>query len=53
MCIRDRGKTGTLKVGMLADVTVLAGNLEQTDPEQIRTVRPRVTVCDGRVVFGE
>ena len=45
-------KTGTLKVGMLADVTVLAGNLEQTDPEQIRTVRPRVTVCDGRVVFG-
>lgn len=47
------GKTGVLKPGLLADVTVLAGNLERTDPDAIRTIRPRITICDGRVVFGQ
>jgi len=46
------GKAGVLKPGLLADVTVLAGNLERTDPGMIKTVRPRITICDGRVVFG-
>jgi predicted amidohydrolase YtcJ len=47
------GKTGVLKPGHLADVTVLAADLEQTDPNAIRTVRPRITICDGQVVFGD
>ena len=46
-------KLGQLKVGMLANVVVMAADLEKTDPGTIRDVRPRVTVCDGRVVHGE
>lgn len=46
-------KTGTLKEGMLADICVLPVNLEQTDPATFKGIRPRMTVCDGRVVFGQ
>ena len=45
-------KLGMLKTGMLADVAVLSGDLEKTGPEKIRNVRPRITICDGKVVFG-
>ena len=44
-------KTGMLKEGMLADVTVLPVNLETADPAAFKGIRPRMTVCDGRVVF--
>ena len=44
-------KTGVLKVGMLADVVVLSADLEKTDPAELRNVRVRVTVSDGRVVY--
>lgn len=44
-------KTGMLKDGMLADVCVLPVDLETTDPAAYRGLRPRMTVCDGRVVF--
>jgi len=44
-------KTGRLREGMLADVCVFAANLEETDPAAFRGLRPRLTVCDGRVVF--
>ena len=46
-------KTGTLKEGMLADICVLPVDLEQTDPATFKGIRPRLTVCDGRVVFGQ
>ncbi len=47
------GKTGMLKEGMLADICVLPVNLGNTDPASFRGIRPRMTVCDGRVVFGD
>ncbi len=45
------GKTGMLKVGLLADVVVLPADLEKTDPAGLKGIRPKVTVCDGKVVF--
>ena len=47
------GKTGMLKEGMLADICVLPVDLEKTDPAIYKGIRPRMTVCDGRVVFEE
>ncbi len=45
------GKTGVLKEGLLADLCVMPVDLEKTDPATFHGVRPRMTVCDGRVVF--
>lgn len=45
------GKTGVLKPGMLADICVLPADLTRTDPTTFKGIRPRLTVCDGRVVF--
>ncbi|MCA3555580.1 amidohydrolase [Aestuariivirga sp.] len=45
------GKTGVLKQGMLADICVLPVNLQRMDPSSFKGIRPRMTVCDGRVVF--
>lgn len=45
------GKTGRLKEGMLADLCLLPVNLARTDPSLFKGIRPRMTVCDGRVVF--
>jgi predicted amidohydrolase YtcJ len=45
-------RKGMLKKGYLADVVVLDSDLEDTDPNKMRNVKPVLTVCDGRVVFG-
>lgn len=45
------GKTGVLKEGMLADICVLPVDLARTDPTTFKGIKPRMTVCDGRVVF--
>jgi len=45
------GHKGTLKEGYFADVVVLDADMEATAPEQIVNVRPRATICDGRVTF--
>jgi len=45
------GKTGVLKEGMLADICVLPVDLARTDPATYKGIAPRMTVCDGRVVF--
>jgi hypothetical protein len=45
------GKTGVLKEGMLADICVLPVDLAKTDPATYKGITPRMTVCDGRVVF--
>jgi predicted amidohydrolase YtcJ len=45
------GKTGVLKEGLLADLCVLPVDLAKTDPATFKGIRPRMTVCDGRVVF--
>lgn len=45
------GKTGVLKPGMLADICVLPVDLTRTAPTTFKGIRPRLTVCDGQVVF--
>ncbi len=47
------GKTGVLKEGMLADLCIMPVDLEKTDPATFKGITPRMTLCDGRVVFGE
>ncbi len=44
-------RKGMLKAGYLADVVVLDSDLEDTDPNKMRNVKPVMTLCDGRVVF--
>jgi predicted amidohydrolase YtcJ len=44
-------RKGALRPGLLADVTVLSGNLGTTDAEALDTLRVAATICDGRVVF--
>ena len=43
-------RKGMLRPGMLADVTVLSGDIEACDPHAIHELSAAVTVCDGRVV---
>lgn len=44
-------RLGMLKPGYLADIVVLGGDLEATAAEEIKMVRPAVTIGDGRVTF--
>jgi hypothetical protein len=44
-------KKGKLMPGMLADVIVLDGDIEATPAQQISTLKPVLTICDGRVTF--
>lgn len=44
-------RKGTLKAGYLADLVILSGDLEKTDPQQLHTVRPITTVCGGKVTY--
>ena len=36
---------------MLADVIILNGDIEATSAEEISTLKPVVTICDGRITF--
>ncbi len=42
---------GQLKPGLLADIVLLSGDLEQTPTEDVLKVKPVLTMVDGRVVF--
>ncbi|MBL8908945.1 MAG: amidohydrolase [Rhizobiales bacterium] len=44
-------RKGRLKHGMLADVTVLSGDMETTDPEALHEIVPIVTITDGKIVY--
>jgi predicted amidohydrolase YtcJ len=44
-------KKGMLKPGMLADIVILNGNLETTPAEAISTIKPTITICDGRITY--
>ena len=44
---------GMLRVGMLADLVLLDADLFATPVEAIRSVRPQLTMVDGRAVFRE
>ena len=45
-------RKGRLKSGFLADLVILSGDIEATEPEEIHTIRPATTVCGGRVTYG-
>jgi hypothetical protein len=47
----QEGVKGQLKVGMLADLILLSADLEATAIEEIRDVRPTLTVCDGVITY--
>jgi predicted amidohydrolase YtcJ len=42
---------GMLKEGYFADIAVLNADMEKLRPSEISSVKPVMTVCDGRVVF--
>ncbi len=44
-------KKGKLLPGLLADVIVLDGDIEATPPERMSTLKPVLTICDGRITF--
>ena len=44
-------KKGRIKQGLLADVVVLDGDIEATPAAQVSTLKPVITICDGRVTF--
>ena len=45
------GRKGILAPGYLADIVVLSGDLEKTDPHALHEIRPRITLCDGRRTY--
>jgi predicted amidohydrolase YtcJ len=44
-------RKGILKEGYLADVIVLNADMENTAADEMKNVKPVMTVCDGRVVW--
>ncbi len=42
--------TGTLRSGLAADLVMLGGNIEATDPAQIPDLEIALTICGGRVI---
>ncbi len=44
-------KKGKLMPGMLADVIILNGDIEATPAAQVSTLKPVLTICDGRITF--
>lgn len=44
-------RKGVLKPGYLADVVVLNGDIEAVAFDQLATLRPVMTVCDGRITY--
>jgi predicted amidohydrolase YtcJ len=47
----EEGKKGSLKVGKLADVTVLSGDILTVPESEIRSVKVDYTIVGGRVMF--
>ncbi|MFD1328993.1 amidohydrolase [Mycoplana ramosa] len=44
-------RKGVLKQGYLADIVVLSGDVERTAYEDLASVRPVTTICDGRITY--
>ena len=44
-------RKGRLKVGYLADIVVLSGDVEAAPPNELHEVRPAVTICGGKVTY--
>lgn len=44
-------KTGCLKKGFLADIVVLSGDIESIATDDILSLRPVLTICNGQISF--
>ncbi|RUM25817.1 amidohydrolase [Rhizobium vallis] len=44
-------RKGVLKPGYLADIVVLNGDVEAVPFDQFATLRPIMTICDGRITY--
>ncbi len=44
-------RKGQLREGFLADVVILSADLEKTEPKNLHTVHPIMTICDGQVTY--
>ncbi len=44
-------RKGMLKPGYFADLVILEGDIEAVEPQHIRNVRPKMTICGGRVTY--
>lgn len=44
-------RKGVLKPGYLADIVVLSGDVEAAPHEELASIRPVTTICDGRITY--
>jgi hypothetical protein len=44
-------KDRRLKAGYLADLDLLSGDIEATEPDMLHEVRPAITICGGRITL--
>jgi predicted amidohydrolase YtcJ len=44
-------KKGRLALGYLADIAILSGDIEATDPEKIEDLHAAVTICNGKITW--
>jgi predicted amidohydrolase YtcJ len=44
-------RKGILAPGYLADIVMLSGDITKTAPEDLHSLRPAMTICDGRVTY--
>ena len=44
-------RKGVLKAGYLADIVVLSGDVQGVPVEDLVSVRPVTTICDGRITY--
>lgn len=44
-------RKGLLKPGYLADIVLLSGDVEATASEHLASIRPVVTICDGKITY--
>ena len=42
-------KKGQLAPGYMADIAILSGDIEATEPENIETLTAAVTICNGKI----
>jgi len=47
----DEDRKGTLEVGKVADLVVLAEDICETDPHSIKDIQVKMTLCGGKVVY--
>jgi predicted amidohydrolase YtcJ len=47
----DEGRKGTLEAGKLADLVVLSADFMTVPDDQLKDIRPEMTMVDGKIVF--